>query len=98
MLLFIEESLEWLTSMERVGEVWPEADTLVEGTGMGLCVIKQIIEAHDGRIEVQSKLGHGARFKIRLPPARSRAVAGQPARRRFGSLTWMSRAAMFTSF
>jgi signal transduction histidine kinase len=43
------------------------ADALAEGTGMGLYVVKQIVEAHDGRIEVHSALGHGATFEIRLP-------------------------------
>lgn len=46
------------------------ADTLAEGTGMGLYVVKQIVEAHGGRIEAQSEPGHGARFETRLPLAR----------------------------
>ena len=45
------------------------ADALAEGTGMGLYVVKQIVEAHDGRIDVQSELGHGATFRVRLPLA-----------------------------
>jgi len=45
------------------------AEALAEGTGMGLYVVKQIVEAHDGRIDVQSELGHGATFRIRLPLA-----------------------------
>jgi signal transduction histidine kinase len=40
---------------------------LAEGTGMGLYVVKQIVEAHDGQIDVQSEPGHGATFQIRLP-------------------------------
>jgi two-component system, OmpR family, sensor histidine kinase MtrB len=47
------------------------AHTLAEGTGMGLYVVKQIVEAHDGRIDVQSKPGQGATFQIRLPIATS---------------------------
>ena len=43
------------------------ASTLVEGTGMGLYVVKQIIEAHNGCIDVQSEPGCGATFRIRLP-------------------------------
>jgi hypothetical protein len=35
---------------------------------MGLYMVKQIIEAHDGRIEVHSEPGHGTTFEIRLPP------------------------------
>jgi len=50
------------------------ADTLAEGAGMGLYVVKQIVEAHEGRIEVQSEPGHGTTFRIELPlaPATSR--------------------------
>jgi signal transduction histidine kinase len=43
------------------------AHSLAEGTGMGLYVVKQIVEAHEGRIEVHSAPGHGATFQIRLP-------------------------------
>ncbi len=45
------------------------AAALAEGTGMGLYVVKQIVEAHDGRIDVQSELGHGATFRVQLPLA-----------------------------
>ena len=37
------------------------------GTGLGLPVIKNIIDAHDGVIEVHSKPGQGTTFLIRLP-------------------------------
>ncbi len=43
------------------------AHTLAEGTGMGLYVVKQIIEAHEGQIEVESEPGRGATFRITLP-------------------------------
>ncbi|MEG8989136.1 ATP-binding protein [Ignavibacteria bacterium 4148-Me] len=38
-----------------------------EGTGLGLSITKQIVEAHGGKIEVQSSLGEGATFVITLP-------------------------------
>jgi signal transduction histidine kinase len=38
-----------------------------EGTGLGLYNVKQIIEAHGGRISVQSTLGEGTTFEIILP-------------------------------
>ncbi len=38
-----------------------------EGTGLGLSITKQIVEAHGGKIEVQSSLGEGATFIITLP-------------------------------
>jgi len=41
----------------------------VEGTGMGLAIVKAIVEAHSGRIEVTSQLGHGSVFSFGLPLA-----------------------------
>jgi signal transduction histidine kinase len=37
------------------------------GTGLGLPTTRKIIEAHGGTIEVQSAIGRGTRFAIRLP-------------------------------
>ena len=41
----------------------------VQGTGMGLAIVKAIVEAHGGRIEVTSQLGHGSVFSFGLPLA-----------------------------
>ncbi|MEZ6120272.1 MAG: ATP-binding protein [Pirellulaceae bacterium] len=41
------------------------------GTGLGLSACRHIIEAHRGRIRVESKLGKGTTFTIRLPQASS---------------------------
>jgi two-component system sensor histidine kinase KdpD len=41
----------------------------VQGTGMGLAIVKAIVEAHGGRIEVTSQLGQGAVFSFGLPLA-----------------------------
>jgi signal transduction histidine kinase len=47
----------------------PFFTTRDKGTGLGLAVARQIIEAHAGRIEVGERPGGGARFRISLPRA-----------------------------
>jgi signal transduction histidine kinase len=37
------------------------------GTGLGLSVCRQIIEQHHGRIRVESVLGKGSTFTVKLP-------------------------------
>lgn len=39
----------------------------VRGSGLGLTLVRQIVDAHKGQIEVQSKPGKGSVFTIRLP-------------------------------
>lgn len=39
------------------------------GTGLGLATVHRIVEAHGSSIEVVSKLGDGALFRVRLPSA-----------------------------
>ncbi len=41
--------------------------TKAEGTGVGLTIVKQIIEGHGGRVRVESNPGHGTKFSVLLP-------------------------------
>jgi signal transduction histidine kinase len=50
---------------ERAGD-----PTAASGLGLGLYIAKQIILAHHGRIEVESRVGEGSCFQVFLPQLR----------------------------
>ena len=41
------------------------------GTGLGLAIAQEIIQAHDGVIKVQSEIGVGSEFEVRIPTVKS---------------------------
>ncbi len=38
-----------------------------KGTGLGLSLVKQIMDAHNGKVELKSKVGEGSSFKLMFP-------------------------------
>jgi signal transduction histidine kinase len=44
-----------------------EHENRATGTGLGLSICKQIIQGHNGRIEVKSKIGVGTSFGVHIP-------------------------------
>jgi signal transduction histidine kinase len=51
----------------RIFDLFEKLDPASEGTGVGLALVKRIIEFHGGRIWVQSEAGQGATFLFTLP-------------------------------
>lgn len=63
------------------------AKTKVHGTGLGLVITRELVQAMGGRLEVWSEQGRGSRFRVHLPlarvspePTRPSVDAGMPSR------------------
>lgn len=55
---------------ENFGQGRHDVVTSDKGTGLGLPIVKGLIEAHDGRVTLQSALGEGTRVTLYLPASR----------------------------
>jgi len=60
-----EEDLSHI--FERFFRVKNEKTRYISGTGLGLAIVKSIVEAHHGRIEVESEVDKGTCFSIYFP-------------------------------
>jgi signal transduction histidine kinase len=57
--------------IKKIFDRFYQADTSlsrrVEGTGLGLSIVKFIVDTHKGTISVNSRLGEGSTFTVKLP-------------------------------
>ena len=71
------EALESI--FERYGRVESRATRAIRGTGLGLPIVRQIVQLHGGTVWAESTIGAGSVFHVTIPtgePARAVAVAG----------------------
>jgi signal transduction histidine kinase len=54
-------------SKKRIFDPFFTTKKIGEGTGLGLAICEQIIKEHSGRLEVESEVGKGSTFFVRVP-------------------------------
>ena len=52
---------------ERFYRLGSELRRETPGVGIGLSIVKHIVEAHGGRVKVESEVGQGSRFTMEIP-------------------------------
>lgn len=63
---------------ERFYRVDSGRSRAIGGTGLGLSLVKHIVDGHRGHLEIKSKLGVGTTIRVLLPVSSDIAVAGAP--------------------
>jgi signal transduction histidine kinase len=55
--------------IHRLGERFFRASTAgsAPGTGLGIAITRELIELHEGKLEIESEVGSGSVFRIRVP-------------------------------
>ena len=67
-----EKTIEQI--FDRFYQVDPSSTRVQGGTGIGLALVKELVELQDGKISVTSKPGQGTMFEVNLPVLESKGV------------------------
>ncbi|OLD97049.1 MAG: hypothetical protein AUG80_12505 [Candidatus Rokubacteria bacterium 13_1_20CM_4_68_9] len=60
-------------ALPRIFDMYQQAHSQSGGTGLGLAIVRGVVEAHNGRVTVESQEGKGSRFTVLLPRRRADA-------------------------
>ena len=60
-------------ALPHIFDAWQQAHQQRDGTGLGLAIVRGIVEAHGGRVTVESQEGKGTRFSVLVPRQRAKA-------------------------
>ncbi|HEV8534179.1 MAG TPA: ATP-binding protein [Candidatus Limnocylindria bacterium] len=72
-----KEALESI--FERYGRVESRATRHIQGTGLGLPIVRQIVQLHGGTVWAESNVGEGSVFHVMLPRAAPHSGAAEVA-------------------
>jgi signal transduction histidine kinase len=58
--------------LERAADLFFSTKAPGKGTGLGLSIVHNVVAAHGGRVQLESRPGEGFRVRIELPAAGAR--------------------------
>ena len=56
---------------DKIWEMFQQLNKSYEGTGIGLALVRKVVDRMDGEVGVESEPGRGSRFWVELKPATS---------------------------
>ena len=72
---------------DRFHRIEGQGGRTLEGTGIGLALVEDLVTLHGGRVAAESKVGAGSAFTVTVPFGPQRAAAASPAGRGNGGAT-----------
>jgi signal transduction histidine kinase len=62
--------------VDRIFKIFQTADAESQDTGVGLAIVKKIVEMHGGAVAVESTVGAGSTFRFTVPDREARSLDG----------------------